>query len=118
MNTYLVEYQQAGDPTVTGSASLVANDDQHAANVFHRCYADEPYRIITKMTRVFVNGERKDEDVLCYPVQLGGGPVDLTPTPSVVCDCGKVIVSDDGMCGCGLHVSDLDYGPRMWGLHV
>lgn len=82
MNTYLIEYQLTEDHanTITGSCSLVAESDLQAADLFHRCYEGEQ-RIITKMTRSFVDGERVDEDVLCYPVELGGGPVDLSYRP-------------------------------------
>lgn len=75
--TYRIDYVT---DTSDGVVSLVAEDEKQAVRYFYEAGVN-PDRIITAMTRVFVDGKRVDEDVPCFPAALGGGPVDLTYKP-------------------------------------
>lgn len=84
MNTYRISYLY-GD-TTSGDLYLTKPDDRSAWEEFHKVV---PIGHAHQMTRVFVNGVKVNEDVLLYPPELGEGPVDTTPDPVPVCECGR-----------------------------
>lgn len=90
MNTYTIRYSNR-ESGVEGTECLTAASTDEAVGKFRSGpNIDGQNMRIVGMRLDRSDGVTVNRDILCYPYELGGGPVDMTPDRVPVCeDCGR-----------------------------